>query len=65
VQVGEPLTDIPPREYAIGKSTVELLSTCSRLMDLLDTPEDIRFRGDTIQREIVYPFNIPSDELMT
>jgi len=42
------------RGVAIGKTTVELLSACSRLMDLLGAPEDIPFLGNTIQREIVY-----------
>ena len=42
------------RCIGIGKTTVELLSACSRLMDLLDAPEDIRFLSNTIQREIVY-----------
>ena len=42
------------RGIAIGKTTVELLSACSRLMDLLDAPEDIPFLSNTIQHEIVY-----------
>ena len=42
------------RGIAVGKSTPELLSACSRLLDLLDTPDDIPFLGSTIQREIVY-----------
>lgn len=39
---------------AIGKTTVELINACSRMMDLLDTPRDISFFGKLIQREIVY-----------
>ena len=39
---------------AIGKTTAELLKPCSRLLDLLDTPEDIPFLSNLIQREIVY-----------
>ncbi len=42
------------RGIAVGKTTVELLSACSRLMDLLDASEDIPFLSNTIQREIVY-----------
>jgi len=42
------------RGIAAGKTTVELLSACSRLIDLLDTPEDIPFLGNMIKREIVY-----------
>ena len=42
------------RGIAVGKTTVELLSACSRLIDLLDAPDDISFLSDLIQREIVY-----------
>ena len=42
------------RGIAIGKTTVDLLKPCSRLLDLLDSPEDIPFLSDIIQREIVY-----------
>jgi AraC-like DNA-binding protein len=50
----EPAASSQARGIAIGKTTVELLSACSRLMDLLDAPEDIPFLSNTIQREIVY-----------
>jgi AraC-like DNA-binding protein len=39
---------------AIGRTTVDLLEPCSRLLDLLDAPEDIPFLSDLIQQEIVY-----------
>jgi AraC-like DNA-binding protein len=39
---------------AIGKTTVELINACSRMMDLLDTQRDISFFGKLIQREIIY-----------
>jgi AraC-like DNA-binding protein len=39
---------------AIGKTTVELLSACNRLVGLLDSPRDIPFLSGLIQREIVY-----------
>ncbi len=42
------------RGMAVGESSVELLSACSRLLDLLDTPQDIPFLGNLIQREIIY-----------
>jgi AraC-like DNA-binding protein len=42
------------RGIAIGKTTVDLLKPCSRLLDLLDVPEDIPFLSGLIQREIVY-----------
>jgi AraC-like DNA-binding protein len=42
------------RGIAVGKITPELLSACSRLLDLLDAPKDIPFLSETIEREIVY-----------
>jgi len=39
---------------AIGRASVGLLKACSRLMELLDTPEDIPFLSHLIQREIIY-----------
>jgi AraC-like DNA-binding protein len=39
---------------ALGKTTVELVNACSRMVDLLDAPRDISFFGKLIQREIVY-----------
>ena len=39
---------------ATGALTPELLSACCRLLDLLQTPEDIPFLGSLIQREIIY-----------
>lgn len=42
------------RGIAIAKTTIELLKPCSRLLDLLDAPEDIPFLSNLIQREIVY-----------
>ena len=37
-----------------GETTVEFLSACCRLIDLLDSPHDIPFLSSLIQREIVY-----------
>jgi len=42
------------RAMAVGISSRELLDACGRLIDLLDTPEDIPFLGSLIQREIVF-----------
>jgi len=39
---------------SIGETTVEFLSACCRLVDLLSTPQDIPFLGGLIEREIVY-----------
>jgi AraC-like DNA-binding protein len=37
-----------------GETTVEFLNACHRLLDLLETPQDIPFLGDLVQREIIY-----------
>ena len=42
------------RGIAIGKTTVDLLQPCTRLLNLLDAPDDIPFMSKLIQREIVY-----------
>jgi len=39
---------------AVGKTTLGLLTACQRLLDLVDTPEDIPFLSPLIQREIIY-----------
>jgi AraC-like DNA-binding protein len=39
---------------ATGEVTVEFLGACCRLLDLLDTPQDIPFLSGLIQREIIY-----------
>jgi AraC-like DNA-binding protein len=39
---------------AVGETTLGLISACNRMLDLLDTPEDIRFLSPLIQREIIY-----------
>ena len=53
--------DLPEPEFspqrrglAMGEATAGLLAACARLIDLLDTPEDIPFLGHLIQREIIY-----------
>jgi AraC-like DNA-binding protein len=42
------------RGIAIGRTTIDLLKPCSRLLDLLGSPDDIPFLSNLIQREIVY-----------
>jgi AraC-like DNA-binding protein len=42
------------RGMAVGESSVELLDACSRLLDLLDAPQDIPFLSSLIQREVIY-----------
>lgn len=53
-ELPEPVAGSQARGIAVGKLTPELLSASLRLLDLLHTPEDIPFLGNTIQREIVY-----------
>ncbi len=43
------------RAMAVGVTSFELLDACSRLVDLLDAPQDIPFLSSLIQREIIYP----------
>ena len=42
------------RGLVVGETTPGLLSACQRLIELLDTPEDIPFMAPLIQREIIY-----------
>lgn len=39
---------------ALGETTIGLLSACSRLIELLEMPEDIPFLSHLVQREIFY-----------
>ncbi len=50
MQVAESPTDSPA--MATGEANVEFLGACCRLMDLLNTPQDIPFLSGLIQREI-------------
>ncbi len=52
IEVPEPPSGAPG--MAIGETTVEFLSACCRLVDLLQTPQDIPFLSGLIQREIIY-----------
>src|SRR5271154_3196711 len=52
IRVAEPPSDCPA--MVTGELTAEFMSACCRLMDLLDTPQDIPFLGSLIQREIIY-----------
>ena len=42
------------RGLAVGETTIGLLDACSRLIELLATPEDIPFLSRLVQREIIY-----------
>jgi AraC-like DNA-binding protein len=50
--VGEAPSDSPG--MATGETTVEFLNACNRLLDLLDTPQDIPYLSGLIRREIIY-----------
>jgi AraC-like DNA-binding protein len=52
IQTAEPSSNTPA--MATGAVTVEFLSAFCRLIDLLDTPQDIPFLSGLIQREIIY-----------
>src|SRR6201993_375531 len=53
-ELPEPETSVQSRGLAVGETTVGMLGACSRLIELLETPEDIPFLSHLIQREIVY-----------
>ena len=53
-EVHVPEASIGTRGMAIGEATVELVRSCSRMMDILHAPQDIPFLGKLIQREIIY-----------
>jgi hypothetical protein len=42
------------RGMVLGEVTVELLAPCSRMVQLLHTPQDVPFFGKLLQREIIY-----------
>jgi len=50
----EPEASSQRRALAVGETTVGLLGACTRLIELLGTPEDIPFLSHLMQREIVY-----------
>jgi AraC-like DNA-binding protein len=52
--VPEAKTSSHRQGLAVGETTVGLLGACIRLLELLDTPEDIPFLSHLIQREILY-----------
>lgn len=52
IPVAEVSSDSPA--MSIGETTPEFLSACCRLLDLLESPQDIPFLSGLIQREIIY-----------
>ena len=53
-ELPEPEASVHSRGIAVGETTAGLLGACTRLIDLLETPEDIPYLGHLIQREIIY-----------
>jgi AraC-like DNA-binding protein len=45
---------IGTRGMVLGEATIGLLTPCSRMVQLLDRPQDVPFFGKMLQREIVY-----------
>lgn len=43
-----------PRGMTVGVTSAELLTACCRLVDLLNTPQDIPFLGALLRQEIIY-----------
>jgi hypothetical protein len=52
IHVADAPSDSPA--MSIGETTLEFLSACCRLLDLLNRPADIPFLSGLIQREIIY-----------
>jgi AraC-like DNA-binding protein len=52
IEVPGPTSDSPA--VGTGETTVEFLSACCRLLDLLGNPQDIPFLSGLIEREIIY-----------
>ena len=53
-EIHAPEASLNSPAMATGKTTAELLDACCRLVDLLNTPQDIPFLSGLIQREIIY-----------
>jgi AraC-like DNA-binding protein len=52
IHVAEAPSESPA--MSIGETTPEFLNACCRLLDLLDSPQDVPFLSGLIQREIIY-----------
>ena len=48
------IESLSPLTKVSGVTTPDFLNACCRLLDLLDSPEDIPFLSGLIQREIIY-----------
>lgn len=52
IRVADAPSDSPA--MSIGETTPEFLDACCRLLNLLDSPQDIPFLSGLVQREIIY-----------
>src|SRR5690348_17948696 len=52
IRVADAPSDSPA--MSIGETTPEFVDACCRLLDLLDSPQDIPFLSGLIKREIIY-----------
>jgi AraC-like DNA-binding protein len=53
-EVSIPAPPAGTRGMGLGEATLELLAPCCRMVQLLDTPQDVAFFGKLLQREIIY-----------
>jgi AraC-like DNA-binding protein len=53
-EVHLPAPLVGARGMVLGEATVGLLTPCSRMLELLATPQDAPFVGKLLQREIIY-----------
>ena len=53
-EVSIPAPPAGTRGMVLGEATVELIAPCCRMVQLLDTPQDVPFFGKLLQREIIY-----------
>ena len=53
-EIRSPQAQAQSPAMATGSMTLEFLSACCRLVNLLQTPQDIPFLSSLIQREIIY-----------
>ena len=53
-EVSIPTPPTGTRGMVLAEATVELLAPCCRMVQLLNTPQDVPFFGKLLQREIIY-----------
>ena len=53
-EVSIPAPSVGTRGMVLGEATVGLIAPCCRMVQLLDTPQDVPFFAKLLQREIIY-----------